>query len=58
MLLDPTAGEVRAFVIRRGFLLTRDVILPVRYVAELFDDLIRVDITDAELAQLREYEDE
>lgn len=56
VILDETTGRVRAFVIRRGFLLKRDVVLPVRYVAELLDDLIRVDISDEELDQLREYE--
>jgi hypothetical protein len=34
-----------------------DVILPARYIAELFDDLIRVDLADAELEQLREYKE-
>jgi uncharacterized protein YrrD len=48
-------GEAQAFVIRRGFLLKRDVILPVRYVTELFDDLIRVDIPDDHLSALREF---
>jgi hypothetical protein len=55
-VLFDTEGCARAFVIRRGFILKRDVVLPVRYIAELFDDLIRVDISDAELDQLREYE--
>lgn len=55
VLLDPETGQVKAFVIRRGFILKRDVILPVRYICELFDDLIRVNISDAELDQLREY---
>ena len=55
LLLDPATGRLRAFVIRRGFLLKRDVVLPVRYLTELFDDLVHVAITDAELDQLREY---
>lgn len=49
-------GEARAFVVRRGFLLKRDVVLPVRYVTELMDDLIRVDIPQDHLDALREYE--
>lgn len=56
VLLDPQSGRVRAFVVRRGFLLKRDVILPVRNVVELFDDLIRIEIADTDLDQLREYE--
>jgi hypothetical protein len=50
-------GVAQAFVIRRGFLLKRDVVLPVRYVTELFDDLVRVDITDDHLEALRDYGD-
>lgn len=49
-------GSAQAFVIKRGFLLKRDVVLPVRYVTELMDDLIRVDIPDEHLEALREYE--
>ena len=36
----------------------KDVVLPVRYVSALYDDLVHVEITDAELSQLREYHDE
>ena len=53
---DP--GRLQALVIERGFLLHRDVILPVRYVAELIDDIVRVDITDTELESLREFQDQ
>ncbi len=55
LLLDN--GRLRAFVIRRGFLFHHDVILPVRYVSEFFDDLVHVDIPDKVLAQLREYKE-
>jgi uncharacterized protein YrrD len=51
-------GSLQALVIERGFLLHRDVVLPVRYIVELMDDLIRVDITDEQLEQLREYRDD
>jgi uncharacterized protein YrrD len=51
-------GRVQALVIQRGFLLHRDVVLPVRYIAELMDDLVRVDITDEELGNLREDRDQ
>jgi uncharacterized protein YrrD len=58
VLIDPATGHMQAVVIRRGFFLTRDIILPVRYIAEIVDDVsIRVDISDAELAELREYEE-
>jgi uncharacterized protein YrrD len=56
VIMDEGGARVRAFVIHRGFLLTHDVVLPARYVAELYDDVVRVDISDAELAQLQRYE--
>jgi sporulation protein YlmC with PRC-barrel domain len=55
VLFDPNTGGLRAIVMRRGFLLKRDVVLPRRYVAEIVDDIVRVDIGDEELDQLREY---
>jgi uncharacterized protein YrrD len=55
LLLGPDA-RLRALVIERGFLLHKDVVLPVRYIAELIDDIVRVDITDSEIEQLREYQ--
>lgn len=55
LLFDPANERLRAFVVRRGIIFHHDVILPVRYVSELFDDLVHVDLTDAELSQLREY---
>ena len=55
VLVDPATGRLRAFVIRRGFLSKRDVVLPVRYIAEIHDDLVRVDIPDAELDRLQEH---
>ncbi len=54
-VITDEAGRLTAFVLDRG-LLRRDVVLPVRYIAEIFDDLVRVDISDAELDQLRTYE--
>ena len=58
VLLSQPDGRAVAFVVRRGFLLTRDVILPARYLAELHDDNLRVDISDVEVQQLREYTDD
>lgn len=54
VLLDDK-GRVTALVIQRG-ILKRDAILPVRYIAELHDDLIRVDIGHLALSRLQEYE--
>lgn len=58
LLFDPADGHLQALVIQRGFIFHKDVVLPARYISELFDDLVRVDISDAELAQLSEYEAE
>jgi uncharacterized protein YrrD len=58
LLFDPANERLRAFVIRRGIMFQKDVILPVRYVSALYDDLVHVEITDAQLSQLREYRDE
>ncbi len=57
LLLDPADGALRAFVVRRGLIFKHDVILPKRYIAELYDDLVHIDITDEELTQLHEYEE-
>lgn len=55
-LFDPQTGKLQALVVKRGFVTTRDVILPVRYVSEIIDDVsVRVDITDEELHKLQEY---
>jgi uncharacterized protein YrrD len=56
VLLDEATGSLRALVIERGLLFKRDVVLPVRYVTELLDEVVRVDISDAELDQLREHD--
>ena len=34
-----------------------EAVLPARYVTELIDEIIRVDISDEDLAQLHEYQD-
>jgi uncharacterized protein YrrD len=54
ILLDEQ-GRVRAFVISRGFIFKQEVVLPVRYISELFDNVVRVNLTDEQLQQLHEY---
>ena len=49
-------GVAQAFVVRRGAIFKREVVLPLRYVTELLDGLVRVDIADDHLKALREYE--
>jgi uncharacterized protein YrrD len=48
-------GKAQAFVIKRGSFLKRDVVLPIRYVTELLDDLVRVEISDADLEDLQTF---
>jgi uncharacterized protein YrrD len=49
-------GRATAFVIRRGWLLKRDVVLPVRFVSEVLDDLVRVEMSDADVEGLEGFE--
>jgi len=61
VLFDGDSRKVTALVIRRGFVFTRDVVLPVRYVAEVVEALggiVRVQIGDPELKQLQEFHPE
>ena len=53
LLFDEQTGRLVALVIRRGFIFSHDVILPARYISELLDDIVRVEIGDRELAQLK-----
>ena len=56
-LFDPQTGRLQALVVKRGFILRHDVILPARYITEVIDDVsVRVEITDEEISQLRRYE--
>jgi uncharacterized protein YrrD len=57
VILDEVSGAARALVIKRGALLKHEVVLPMRYVVELADGVVRVDIEDEALDQLRKYED-
>jgi uncharacterized protein YrrD len=56
-LFDPSTGQLQALVVRRGFLLTRDVVVPSRYITEVIDEVsVRVDISDGDLEKLKGYE--
>jgi hypothetical protein len=56
-VLFDNAGKLQAVVISRGFILKHDVIVPIRYFSEMLDDLIRVELSDTELDQLKRYEE-
>ncbi len=55
VLMDEATDELEAFVIRRGLLFGHDVILPVRYVTEILDDVVHVAISDKEIERLEEF---
>ena len=49
------AGEIEALVIRRGVLFQKEVVLPVRFVREIGDGIIHVQISDADLKTLQPF---
>jgi len=56
VLVNEGTGEIEALVIRRGVLFQREVVLPVRYVREIQDGVIRVQISDADLTALPHFQ--
>ena len=56
-VLTDATGRATALVIRRGFLLKRDVVLATRFITEILDFAIHVDISDVEIDQLPEFTD-
>lgn len=58
VIFDEGTQKVTALVIRRGLVFSKDVVLPVSYIAEVVEALegiVRVDIDDASLKQLQEF---
>src|ERR687888_571061 len=55
VLMDEASHQVTALVVRRGLVFRHDVALPVHYVVDLLDDLVHVDIPEAEWDALEEY---
>jgi hypothetical protein len=58
VLVDEQNDDVEALVIRRGWLFTEDVVLPVDYVTEVLDGVVRVQLSDAEIEQLEQFKPE
>ncbi|MBF6600207.1 MAG: PRC-barrel domain-containing protein [Dehalococcoidia bacterium] len=56
VLYDEASGRVRALVIRRGLIFSKDVVLPIDRVVEVVADVVRVDIDDAALDTLQEFD--
>jgi sporulation protein YlmC with PRC-barrel domain len=55
VLFDDDTGALSALVVRRGFLLTKDVILPAEYIVEVVAEIVRVQIDDTALGRLSAY---
>ena len=55
LVYDEETQKVTDLVIRRGFVFTKDVVLPTRFFVEVAGDVVRVDIDDASLAGLAEF---
>jgi hypothetical protein len=56
VLTDEVTENVKAVVIRRGHLFGHDVILPIEYVVDVQDNVIHVQMTDAEIESLEKFE--
>lgn len=54
-IFDEDTQQVRALVVRRGFVFTKDVVLPMRYAVEVVGDIVRVEMDDAALERLEEF---
>ncbi len=58
VIFDDRTRKIASLVIRRGFLFSREVVLPVQYVTEVVEALggiVRVEIDDTLLKQLQEF---
>ena len=56
VLVDHDTDEIEALVIRRGHLFSDDVVLPIDYVTEILDGMIRVELSDDQVASLQKFE--
>ena len=57
LILDETTGELQGLVIARGLFFKHEVVLPARHIAELLDGIVRVDIADKDLENLKAHEE-
>lgn len=56
VLIDEETDEIRGLVIRRGALLSHEVVLPMEYVTEIQDGVIHARISDEKLEGLERFE--
>ncbi len=55
VLVNEETGEIEALVIKRGVVFHRESVLPARYVREICDGVVRVQISDADLKTLETF---
>lgn len=55
VLMDDTTNTATALVVKSGVFFKHETVLPMRYVVDLLDDLVHVDIPEAEWERLEEY---
>ena len=58
VIIDDASKRVVAIVVRRGFLFTKEVVLPIERVVEVVAGIVRVEIGDDELDTLAEFKPE
>jgi uncharacterized protein YrrD len=56
VLVGHDSDEIEALVIRRGRLFIDDVVLPIDYVTEILNGMIRVELSDNQIAGLAKFE--
>jgi uncharacterized protein YrrD len=56
ILVDHDTDEIESIVVRRGHLFNDDVVLPIDYVTEILDGMIRVELSDQQVAGLAKFE--
>jgi sporulation protein YlmC with PRC-barrel domain len=55
VLFDEDSGELQALVIRRGFIFTKDVVLPREHIVEVVAEIVRVQADQPTLDALADY---
>ena len=55
VIFDEETGKVQDLVVRRGFLFSKDVVLPARSIVEIVAGIVRVSIDDDALRDLPEF---
>ena len=55
VIVDEETDEMQSLVVRRGAFFSEEVVLPMNYITEIRDGVIRAQLTDNEIESLEEY---